>query len=95
MEFIQFLEDWKKATPKGASQRLTHQTHLGLIVSLKGTLQLVDFLTAECGFEYLMTRRINQDSLEVGVIKNGPTVIFIYSIPSWGATDIVGNVFVG
>ncbi|KAK3916461.1 Transposable element P transposase [Frankliniella fusca] len=63
-EFIDFLTKWKA----GVSQehlRLAWQTHLGLMVTLKGALELVKYLTEDVGYRYLMTRKLNQDALEV------------------------------
>lgn len=40
-------------------------TDVGLIVTLKGTKELVTFLTEKCHFKYVMTARLNQDALEV------------------------------
>ncbi|KAK3932004.1 Transposable element P transposase [Frankliniella fusca] len=39
-------------------------TDIGLIVSLKGTLELVKFLIEKCEFKFVMTARLNQDALE-------------------------------
>ncbi|KAK3929285.1 Transposable element P transposase [Frankliniella fusca] len=39
-------------------------TDIGLIVSLKNTLELVQFLIKKCGFVFVMTARLNQDALE-------------------------------
>lgn len=40
-------------------------TDIGLIVSLKGSLELIQFLIEKCDFKYVMTARFNQDALEV------------------------------
>lgn len=66
LEFIDFLLEWKSKI-KNADLRLAHQTQTGLIVTLKGTIDLVEYLSTEVGYEYLMTRRLNQDALEVRV----------------------------
>ncbi|KAK3929706.1 Transposable element P transposase, partial [Frankliniella fusca] len=39
-------------------------TDIGLIVTLKGTLELVKFLVEKCNFQFVMTARLNQDALE-------------------------------
>ncbi|KAK3918957.1 Transposable element P transposase, partial [Frankliniella fusca] len=39
-------------------------SYLGLVVTVNTALSLVKYLSQECGYKYLMTRRINQDSLE-------------------------------
>lgn len=66
-DFISYLDDWKKKYPN-SKFRLAPQTHLGLRVSLQNTLDLLKYLHEECNFEYLMTRRLNQDALEVQYI---------------------------
>ena len=43
----------------------SESTDTGLIISLKATLELCTYLTTKCKFKYLMTRRLNQDALEV------------------------------
>ncbi|KAE8748887.1 hypothetical protein FOCC_FOCC004481 [Frankliniella occidentalis] len=43
---------------------ITTSSYLGLVVTVNTALSLVKYLTQECGYKYLMTRRINQDSLE-------------------------------
>ncbi|KAK3917087.1 Transposable element P transposase [Frankliniella fusca] len=43
---------------------LTTSSYLGLVVTINTALKLVKYLSQDCGFKYLMTRRINQDSLE-------------------------------
>ncbi|KAL5237829.1 hypothetical protein ACI65C_005239 [Semiaphis heraclei] len=45
-------------------QKLTTSTALGLKVTIRTTLELMQYLSEEVGYHYLMTRRINQDSLE-------------------------------
>ncbi|KAK3919777.1 Transposable element P transposase [Frankliniella fusca] len=43
----------------------SESTDVGLVVTLKGTLQLLKFLTQEnIGYKFLMTSRLNQDALE-------------------------------
>ena len=66
LKFIDFLHEWK-AKIKNADLRLAHQTQMGCIVTLKGTIDLVEYLSAEVGHEYLMTPRLNQDALEVRI----------------------------
>ena len=66
-EFLKFLKEWENS---GVSRdfRLSSQTAFGLRVSLTGALELTDYLAApEIGFKYLMTKRINQDALEVSI----------------------------
>ena len=51
---------------------ITEQTCYGLKISLKGTLEICSFLIHKCGFEYVMTSRLNQDNLErfFGMMRN-------------------------
>lgn len=44
---------------------ITEQTCYGLKISLKATLEISSFLINKCGFDYLMTSRLNQDNLKV------------------------------
>lgn len=67
----QLTRDGKR--PRGKSiESLTQEdfifsesTDIGLIVSLKGSLQLIQYLIEKCDFKYVMTARFNQDALEV------------------------------
>ncbi|KAK3926592.1 Transposable element P transposase [Frankliniella fusca] len=43
---------------------ITTSAWLGLVVTIKNALNLVNYLSEECYYLYLMTRRLNQDSLE-------------------------------
>lgn len=63
LEFLDFLETWQTCTNKPF--QFTSQTQTSLFVSLKGALELSEYLCGEVGYSYLMTRRINQDALEV------------------------------
>ncbi|KAE8745955.1 hypothetical protein FOCC_FOCC007316 [Frankliniella occidentalis] len=57
-------------TPKGKAIKyqedyiFSDSTDIGFIVTLKGTLELVNFLVQKCGYAYVMTARLNQDALE-------------------------------
>ena len=51
--------------PGKASEKLAHQTQYGFYVTCHSALQLADYLIDKLGFEYVMTRRMNQDALEV------------------------------
>lgn len=65
MDFIDYLNKWKSDIPD-QNFRFTSQTKKGLIVSLNSTLQLVEYLCTNVNdYSYLMTKRINQDKLEV------------------------------
>jgi len=57
------LKIWQTCTYK--QNQFTIQTQTGLLVSLKGALELSEYLCNKVGYSYLMTRRINQDNIEV------------------------------
>jgi hypothetical protein len=64
------LDDWENMFPvekkkKSRNGFLTVNTCTGFRVTLKATLELLEYLTKECGYRYLMTSRLNQDNLEV------------------------------
>ncbi|KAK3931425.1 Transposable element P transposase [Frankliniella fusca] len=48
----------------GATDELTTDAFLGLYVTIRATLELVQYLCNEVGYKFLMTRRLNQDALE-------------------------------
>lgn len=54
----------------GTKQKLTASTLLGFRVTIKTTLELVSYLSKDVGFKFLLTRRINQDTLEVNIITH-------------------------
>ena len=62
--FLDYLEEWDKM--KIPYQfRFSASCHLGLVVTLKGTIEIVKYLAKDVEYKYLMTRRLNQDALEV------------------------------
>lgn len=63
--FLEYLDDWVSMKGVVRDFKLSAQAEVGLFVSLKGALELVQHLNSCVGFKYLMTRRINQDALEV------------------------------
>ena len=64
--FLTFLIEWEKGTKKMQFNFITKQTCYSLKVSLKA-LEMCSFLNNECGIQYLMTSRLNQDSLAVNL----------------------------
>ncbi|XP_031786033.1 uncharacterized protein LOC116417382 [Nasonia vitripennis] len=60
--FLQFLEEWEAEAKdkKDNFEFITEQTCYGLKVSLKGALEICNYLVSECNFKYLMTARLNQ-----------------------------------
>lgn len=66
-EFLEYLKQWENSGVR-RDFRLSSQTAFGMRVSLTAALELADYLgSPEIGFKYLMTRRLNQDALEVYV----------------------------
>ncbi|KAK3933106.1 Transposable element P transposase [Frankliniella fusca] len=84
----------KGQNPRGKSAKtlekedyiFSDSTDIGLIVSLKGTIQLVKFLIGKCHFQYVMTARLNQDALErfFGLVRQS----------SWANTHPEPRVFI-
>lgn len=50
---------------------LSNSTAEGLRVTLQSTVDLVDYLSAKCGFTYIITSRLSQDKLEnlFGIVR--------------------------
>ncbi|KYM96576.1 hypothetical protein ALC62_12756 [Cyphomyrmex costatus] len=72
LEFRNYLCEWKKiAATKGSEMKkkfMSESTYYGFHITLRTTIELMDFLTTKCGFNFLMTSRLNQDSLELIII---------------------------
>ncbi|OXU16304.1 hypothetical protein TSAR_006395 [Trichomalopsis sarcophagae] len=63
--FLQFLQEWEdEAKKENKYEFITDSTCYGLKISLRGALEICNFLVYECGFNYLMMSRLNQDNLE-------------------------------
>lgn len=63
-----WLDNWEKNLDEGLiheKECLTRVTAESLRLSLKSTIDLVLFLLEECDFNYVLTAKLNQDSLEV------------------------------
>jgi len=52
------------------TQFLTQMTSDGLKITLKSTIDLVEYLLNECNFAYVLTAKFNQDCLEVSLEKD-------------------------
>lgn len=65
VDYIDFLKGWKKDAQERGYVFMSSNTYLGFLVTLKSTLEIMEYLTEKCGFEFLMTSRLNQDTLEV------------------------------
>jgi len=62
------LDEWEKNFQQGLIQEkefLTKSTAESLRITLKSTIDLVTFLLNDCGFNYVLTSKLNQDALEV------------------------------
>lgn len=55
----------KKKFCVGAADEMTASTYFGLYVTVKNTLELIQYLSEKLNYKYLMTRKKNQDALEV------------------------------
>lgn len=94
IDIINYLHAWRRKELESKANRrgrrndgrqenfymaVTKSTLTGLLISLKSTLELLDYLCGKCGYKYLMTARLNQDQLEVHILKHN---IFHVSICS-------------
>ncbi|KAK3911161.1 Transposable element P transposase [Frankliniella fusca] len=71
-DFLAFLKKWETSgVPR--DQRLSASAAYGLRVTVQTALHLSLYLIKDLGYEYFMTRRINQDALEhfFAVIRQG------------------------
>lgn len=62
------MNEWETNLEKGLikeNEFLTRSTSEGLRISLKSTINLVEYLLYDSGFSYVLTAKFNQDSLEV------------------------------
>lgn len=46
---------------------MSDSTYLGYQVTLTTAIEVMDFLSKKCNYEFLMTARINQDALEASI----------------------------
>lgn len=63
-----WLNDWESCMQEGLisqDEYLTMSTAEGLRVTLRSTIKLTNHLLSDCGFEYVLTGKMNQDPLEV------------------------------
>jgi len=68
-----WLDEWHANLTKNLIREdefLTISTAEGLKITIKSTIDLVEYLLNECGFEYVLSAKINQDCLEVKVNIN-------------------------
>ncbi|KAE8739209.1 hypothetical protein FOCC_FOCC015300 [Frankliniella occidentalis] len=71
-DFLAYLKKWETSGVL-RDKRLTASAAYGLRVTVKTALHLSLYLIQDHGYEYFMTRRINQDALEhfFGLIRQG------------------------
>lgn len=67
-EFLIYL-DQLDSMKTSATKKFTASTTIGLRVTINTALELVEYLSEKIGFKYFLTRRMNQDTLEVITIK--------------------------
>lgn len=53
--------------PQINNKVFSKSTDEGLVTTITATMQICTFLVQDCGWEFLMTARLNQDALEVCV----------------------------
>lgn len=70
-QFLNFLNEWQSHAQNSKKGFLSESTAEGLRVTLQSTLDLVRYLSSQCGFKYLLTSRLSQDKLEnlFGIVR--------------------------
>lgn len=66
---LQWFDGWEENLENELiheKEFLTKNTAESLRITLKSTIDSVTFLLEECSFSYVLTSKLNQDSLEVG-----------------------------
>lgn len=68
--FLDYIDKWEQHVGKGVGF-LSKQTATGLRVTLSSVLSLLDYVTTELSYRYLMTSNLSQDPLEnlFGVVR--------------------------
>ncbi|KAH9371404.1 hypothetical protein HPB48_022270 [Haemaphysalis longicornis] len=61
--FLAYLTEWETHR-RGTRGFLSDSTATGLRVTISSTLSLLDYLTKHAGFQYLVTSKMNQDSVD-------------------------------
>ncbi|KAK0075394.1 hypothetical protein PV325_006952, partial [Microctonus aethiopoides] len=64
INFLEYLEEWETIAKEKNYIFITDSTCYGLKISLRATLELLEYLTGTHHYEYLMPNRLNQDVLE-------------------------------
>lgn len=65
MNFREYMQQWQNLTKANDYVFLSNNTSLGFQVTLRSTIEVMNYLTDKCGYKFLMTARLNQDALEV------------------------------
>jgi len=67
---LHWLEEWEANLEKGLIEEKKFLTKNceSLRITLKSTIDLVNYLLEECGFSDVLTSKLNQDSLEVSKV---------------------------
>ncbi|XP_033217745.1 uncharacterized protein LOC117173352 [Belonocnema kinseyi] len=68
---LDWLDAWEQRVLDGTLEKkdfLTESTAHGLRVTLHSTIELSHYLLEKCKFDYVLTGKINQDSLEVRLV---------------------------
>lgn len=68
---LDYINRWEANTGPTKAGFLSRSTAEGLRVTIKGTLQLFEYLTERVGYKYLLTSRLSQDPIEklFGIIR--------------------------
>ena len=66
--FLDWLDKWEERIDSGLIGKKifsTDNTSQGLRITVRSTIDLSNYLLKSCKLDYLLTGKINQDSLEV------------------------------
>jgi hypothetical protein len=69
---IKWLDDLEAKVQSGQIEKknfLSSSTAEGLRVTMTSTLELITYLESSCDFKYVLTGKLNQDKLQVGMTK--------------------------
>lgn len=69
---MEWLDQWELMLDQGLIEEkefITKNTAESLRITLKSTIDLVMYLLKECDFKYVLTSKLNQDSLEVSYLN--------------------------
>jgi len=97
-----WLDNWESNVTKNLISEdkfLTKNTAEGLIVTIPSTIDIINYLHG-CGFDYVLTSKINQDCVEVSILhsnylfeinKNYIINYFCYNIESFVVLKYLHN----